>query len=30
MAAWRASGLLPHQVIIWHKSRSVLTRSDFM
>ena len=30
MAAWRATGLLPHQVIIWHKSRSVLGRSDFM
>ena len=30
MAAWRANGLLCHQVIIWHKSRSVLGRSDFM
>jgi DNA modification methylase len=30
LAAWRANGLLPHQVIIWHKSRSVLGRSDFM
>jgi DNA modification methylase len=29
LAAWRANGLLPHQVIIWHKSRSVLGRSDF-
>ena len=30
MAAWREVGLLPHQVIVWHKSRSVLGRSDFM
>jgi DNA modification methylase len=30
LEAWRASGLLPHQVIIWHKSRNVLTRCDFM
>ena len=30
MAAWRATGLLCHQVIIWHKSRAVLGRSDFM
>ena len=30
MAAWRVCGLLPHQVIVWHKSRSVLGRSDFM
>jgi DNA modification methylase len=29
LAAWRANGLLPHEVIIWHKSRSVLGRSDF-
>jgi DNA modification methylase len=29
MKAWRANGLLPHQVVIWHKSRSVLGRSDF-
>lgn len=29
-AAWRAVGLLPHQVLIWHKSRSVLTHSHFM
>ena len=29
MAAWRTCGLLPHQVVIWHKSRSVLGRSDF-
>jgi DNA modification methylase len=28
--AWRANGFLPHQIIIWHKSRSVLTRCDFM
>ena len=30
MAAWRANGLLAHQVVIWHKSRAVLGRSDFM
>jgi DNA modification methylase len=30
LAAWKANGLLAHQVIIWHKSRSVLTRCDFM
>jgi DNA modification methylase len=30
MAAWRAVGLLCHQVVIWHKSRSVLGRCDFM
>jgi DNA modification methylase len=30
LEAWRANGLLAHQVIIWHKSRSVLTRCDFM
>lgn len=28
--AWRACSLLPHQVIIWVKSRPVLTRCDFM
>ncbi len=28
--AWRATGLLPHQVVIWHKSRPVLARCDFM
>jgi DNA modification methylase len=28
--AWRAAGLLPHQVLIWKKSRQVLTRCDFM
>jgi len=27
MAAWRANGLLTHEVIIWHKSRAVLGRS---
>jgi DNA modification methylase len=27
--AWRSAGLLPHQVIIWKKSRLVLGRSDF-
>ena len=25
LAAWRAGGLLPHQVLIWKKSRAVLT-----
>ena len=24
LAAWKANGLLPHQVVIWHKSRAVL------
>ena len=24
LEAWKANGLLPHQVIIWHKSRPVL------
>lgn len=30
LEAWRANGLLPHQIIIWHKSRPVLARCDFM
>lgn len=30
IAAWRAAGLLPHQMLIWHKSRKVLGRCDFM
>ena len=30
MAAWREAGLLPHQVVIWKKSRPVLTRCWFM
>jgi DNA modification methylase len=30
LAAWRAAGLLAHQQLIWHKSRSVLTRCDYM
>ena len=30
LAAWRANGLLPHQVVIWHKSRVVLGRSWYM
>jgi DNA modification methylase len=30
LAAWRANGLLVHQVIVWHKTRSVLTHSDFL
>jgi len=29
-AAWRATGLLPHQVLIWRKSRSVLTHSWYL
>jgi len=29
-AAWRQVGLLAHQVLIWHKTRSVLTHSHFM
>ena len=28
--AWREVGLLPHQVLIWLKSRAVLTYSHFM
>ena len=30
LEAWKANGLLAHQVIIWRKSRKVLTRCDFM
>ena len=30
LAAWRANGLLAHQVVIWHKSRIVLGRSWYM
>ncbi len=30
LEAWRAVGLLPHQMLIWHKTRSVLTHSHFM
>jgi DNA modification methylase len=29
-AAWREVGLLPHQVLIWQKSRHVPSRSDYM
>jgi DNA modification methylase len=29
-AAWRAVGLLPHQVLIWKKTRAVLTYSHFL
>jgi DNA modification methylase len=29
-AAWRESSLLPHQVLIWRKSRSVLTHSWYL
>jgi DNA modification methylase len=28
--AWREVGLLPHQVLVWKKSRSVLTYSHYM
>jgi len=30
LEAWRVNGLLAHQVIVWHKTRTVLTRCDFM
>lgn len=30
LSAWKANGLLAHQTIIWHKSRPVLARCDFM
>ncbi|MEZ5125316.1 MAG: DNA modification methylase [Thermoleophilia bacterium] len=30
LEAWRSVGLLPHQIIIWKKSRPVLTRCDYM
>ena len=30
MAAWREVGLLAHQVLIWKKSRAVLTYSDYL
>ena len=30
LEAWRANGLLPHQVLIWQKNRPVLGRCDFM
>ena len=29
-AAWREAGLLPHQVLIWAKSRAVLTYCDYL
>jgi DNA modification methylase len=29
-AAWHAAGLLPHQVLIWAKSRAVLTYCDYL
>jgi DNA modification methylase len=29
-AAWREVGLLPHQVLIWAKSRAVLTYCDYL
>jgi DNA modification methylase len=29
LAAWRKAGLLPHQVLIWHKSQPVLGRSHY-
>jgi len=30
LAAWRSAGLLPHQTLIWKKSRAVLTYSDYL
>ena len=30
VAAWRQSGLLLHQIIVWQKARGVLTHSHFM
>jgi DNA modification methylase len=30
LAAWREAGLLAHQVLIWKKSRAVLTYSEFL
>ena len=30
LGAWRAVGLLAHQVLIWHKSRPVLGRCWYM
>jgi DNA modification methylase len=29
-AAWRTAGLLPHQMLVWHKSRAVLTHCDYL
>ena len=29
-AAWQEVGLLPHQVLVWDKTRAVLTRCDYM
>lgn len=30
MAAWRETGLLCHQVIIWRKARAILTHSHYL
>ncbi len=30
LAAWKANGLLAHQILIWHKSRPVLGRCHYM
>jgi len=30
LASWREVGLLPHQVLIWKKSRSLLTHAHYM
>ena len=30
LSAWRSAGLLPHQQLVWYKTRPVLTRSDYM
>lgn len=29
-SAWREAGLLPHQMLVWHKTRAVLTHCDFL
>ena len=28
--SWRKVGLLPHQMLVWHKTRRILSRCDFM
>jgi DNA modification methylase len=30
MEAWRQAGLLAHQILVWHKSRPVLTHAHYM
>ena len=29
LTAWTELLLLPHQILVWHKSRIVLTRCDY-